>query len=285
MALDKLVDSTKLDAALEATADAIREKTGDTDDIAFDLATETGFADAVEAIPSGGGDPWEWFDKAMNSTINGTFVNRNANKITNGLFARDSTIRGCVYLGNVVFGVGSVAADRVFFGCNNIEYIIFVNSKKSATISHSYVGVDFASYCSKLKIASFNEIGAYFEARALGICELLRTIVISADTVQRLPFTSVFQGSTLVNNGTARFYVPDSLVNDYKAASVWVTYASQIYGFSDAPAYGSGATYSVGDVVKNAGKFYAWINLTAGNSEPIGAKDSVTGDWVCIAEI
>lgn len=54
MALDKLVDSTKLDAALEATADAIREKTGDTDDIAFDLATETGFAEAVEAIPSGG---------------------------------------------------------------------------------------------------------------------------------------------------------------------------------------------------------------------------------------
>lgn len=61
MELDKLVDSTKLDAALEATADAIREKTGDTDDIAFDLATETGFAEAVEAIPSGGGlDLWQY---------------------------------------------------------------------------------------------------------------------------------------------------------------------------------------------------------------------------------
>lgn len=55
MALDKLVDSGKLDAALEATADAIRVKTGGTAEIAFDLDGGDGFADAVEAIPTGGG--------------------------------------------------------------------------------------------------------------------------------------------------------------------------------------------------------------------------------------
>lgn len=48
----KIVDGDKLDAALAATADAIREATGDSEDIAFDYENETGFA---AAIPSGGG--------------------------------------------------------------------------------------------------------------------------------------------------------------------------------------------------------------------------------------
>lgn len=57
MALDKLVDSTKLDACLDAEADAIRAKTGDSNDISFDFANNKGFADAIAAIPSGGGLP------------------------------------------------------------------------------------------------------------------------------------------------------------------------------------------------------------------------------------
>lgn len=55
MAVDKLVDSTKLDACLDAEADAIRAKTGGSADIPFDFANNKGFADAIAAIPSGGG--------------------------------------------------------------------------------------------------------------------------------------------------------------------------------------------------------------------------------------
>lgn len=53
MANDRLVDAAKLNAALTATADAIREKTGDTAPITFDYAADSGFADAVEAIQTG----------------------------------------------------------------------------------------------------------------------------------------------------------------------------------------------------------------------------------------
>lgn len=60
MALDKLVDSIKLDACLDAEADAIRAKTGGSADIPFDFANNKGFADAIAAIPSGGGGmSWE----------------------------------------------------------------------------------------------------------------------------------------------------------------------------------------------------------------------------------
>lgn len=68
---EMLVDSTKLDACLDAEADAIRAKTGDSNDITFDFANNKGFADAIAAIPSGGGgqitkDEWtvasDWKD-------------------------------------------------------------------------------------------------------------------------------------------------------------------------------------------------------------------------------
>lgn len=58
MAFDKLVDSAKLDAALTATADAIRAKTGSTEPIPWDA--ETGFKTTVESMEVGGGGGTEW---------------------------------------------------------------------------------------------------------------------------------------------------------------------------------------------------------------------------------
>lgn len=52
MATYKLVDSDKLDAAMTATADAIRAKTGSTDPIPWDK--ETGMADSVPAVYEAG---------------------------------------------------------------------------------------------------------------------------------------------------------------------------------------------------------------------------------------
>lgn len=51
MAVDKLVDSTQLDADLTAVANAIRTKGGTSAQIAF----PAGFVSAVNAIPTGGG--------------------------------------------------------------------------------------------------------------------------------------------------------------------------------------------------------------------------------------
>lgn len=53
MAYDKVVDSAQLDAALTATANAIREKAGNTDACTWDAST--GFASLIAAIQEGGG--------------------------------------------------------------------------------------------------------------------------------------------------------------------------------------------------------------------------------------
>ena len=85
MAYDKVVDSAALDAAMTYTANRIRNKTGGTDQIAWDSAK--GFGDAVDAITTGssapesdprevyqGTRPSEWlrlpdYDKVENHTV------------------------------------------------------------------------------------------------------------------------------------------------------------------------------------------------------------------------
>lgn len=56
MAVDKLVDSGKLDACCAAEAAAIIAKGGGTAPLAYDFTNNKGFADAIEAIPSGGSE-------------------------------------------------------------------------------------------------------------------------------------------------------------------------------------------------------------------------------------
>lgn len=58
MALDKVIDSAKLDATLTETANAIRGKTGGTEPISFD--EDTGFKSAVERI-----DTESFYDKGF----------------------------------------------------------------------------------------------------------------------------------------------------------------------------------------------------------------------------
>lgn len=53
MAYDKVVDSTQLETALKAMADAIREKTGDT--ALIEWLANKGFAEEIAGIESGGG--------------------------------------------------------------------------------------------------------------------------------------------------------------------------------------------------------------------------------------
>lgn len=67
---EMLVDGAKLDACLDAEADAIRAKTGGSTDIAFDYANNKGFADAIAAIETGGGVTTQ----PLSVTENGTYT-------------------------------------------------------------------------------------------------------------------------------------------------------------------------------------------------------------------
>ena len=85
MAYDKIVDSTALDTAMTYTANCIRNKTGGTDQIAWDSAK--GFGDAVDAITGGGADHSEE-DAIITRSISGAYSND-----------RITTVGACAFLG------------------------------------------------------------------------------------------------------------------------------------------------------------------------------------------
>ena len=72
MAYDKVVDSAALDAAMTYTANRIRNKTGGTNQIAWDSAK--GFGDAVDAISGGGSssvdENWKYSNKMVFNNVN-----------------------------------------------------------------------------------------------------------------------------------------------------------------------------------------------------------------------
>lgn len=89
----ELIDASKLDACCTAEANAIRAKTGSSAQIAYDWANSKGFADAIDAIPSGGG--WT----------------------TNGLADRSEPF-GAI----TISGVSTIKA-QVFNGCTGITSV------------------------------------------------------------------------------------------------------------------------------------------------------------------
>ena len=77
MATYKTVDADLLDGALSASADAIRAKTGGADMIPFDMATATGFAEAISAISAGGGFSSPYLVKVSEITVASDIANCN----------------------------------------------------------------------------------------------------------------------------------------------------------------------------------------------------------------
>ena len=164
MAFDKVIDSTQLDSAMTYTANRIRNKTGGTDQIAWDSAK--GFGDAVDAISSGGGNPFEAFESLQSfelstkSTITEFVANiPNVTKLhysfavmrTNPLTRIELTVSN--KLTDVSFMLGNIAAH----GLNEIVFKGDFSKVKSVASAFScsgsgindglkkIVGLDFTS--------------------------------------------------------------------------------------------------------------------------------------------
>lgn len=60
----------------------------------------------------------------------------------------------------------------------------------------------------------------------------IKTLIIRSEEIVSLANISAF-GSSPIANGTGFIYVPDDLVESYKSATNWSTYANQIKGLSE----------------------------------------------------
>lgn len=135
-----------------------------------------------------------------------------------------TVFRGCSKLTDVDFPILETTSTYAFADCSALKRVYFPALKTLA-------GAVFTN-CAALeyvRLSAVTNIGAI----AFEKCTSLSTVVIEqSSNVCALAATSAFNGSPIAN-GTGFIYVPDTLVERYKTATNWTTYASQIKPLSE----------------------------------------------------
>lgn len=153
MAIDKAVDSAKLDGALKASADEIRAKTGDVGKVLFDLDNGTGFKAAIAAIQagSGGGDAEDYGKKlAFNELEEIPIAWQDWNSVPNNAFQNKSNLREAIFTSAVSVG------NDAFSGCTKLAT---VNISAAARIEQS--GFNGCSALVSIYAPNVTYIGTY----------------------------------------------------------------------------------------------------------------------------
>lgn len=112
-----------------------------------------------------------------------------------------------------------------------------------------------------------------FANGAFRYCSALRTVMFGASlaAVPALGSANDF-GSTALGSTSAKILVPSALVEDFKAATRWSTWASHIFAIEDIPAWTAGS-YAQGDVVTHGGHYFVCTASTTTEEPSASATD------------
>lgn len=240
---------------LKAIADAIRGKTGKTDALTLDrMVTE------IEGIETGGGGTDE-----IDALLSGDFTTISNDRITTfGIGCSNNTKLTEVYLPNVT----KMTAEYAFAGCKGLVSVTLPVLEKTATYAFSG-----CSKLETLDLPNLNSLGTYtfrtcsslkkivlpkltqIPAGCFASCFLLKLVDLPVAT--SIYGNQVFQGcseltalilrsetmtslfainsfaSTPIEAGTGHIYVPSALVDSYKTAANWSTFATQFRALED----------------------------------------------------
>lgn len=116
------------------------------------------------------------------------------------------------------------------------RYIFFRFTSLGTVCSTSVESILVSAFngCSSLTKADFSALKTIDSSVFNGCLKLATLILRDASGVCSLNSTGVFQ-STPIASGTGYIYVPSALVDAYKAATNWSTYADQIRAIEDYP--------------------------------------------------
>lgn len=191
---------------LTDVADAIREKKGTTDKI-----NAQNFANEIKNLPSGGD-----VDALVARTIT-EYENNTIEEISAYVFAY------CTALRKVIIPNVRTISTLCFAYCSSVTEFqapLMEELGEQSLRNMSVAKFDFP-HLKIIKAYAFNTTK-------------LQTLVLSGDSLCSLVNINAF-GGTPIANGTGYIYVPDDLVEAYKGATNWSTYASQIKGLSELP--------------------------------------------------
>lgn len=291
---------------LAAIGDAIREKTGGTDELTLDqMVTEIGNISGGSTIDFTTIED-VWVSKKTKLPME-TYTNARVTKVKHGAFSYLTGIKtvnlpnvttigeyaflGCSlitinapkvtkidtrafssgYISELNFPLVTTIGDYCFYGSNQtfttvdlpklttIGTNVFDNNKNLVTVNFPIL-VRLSSYslrdCSSLKNVNLPKV-EYIENNAFASCTALETldlpslkelsgwnesfngcssltafIIRNTTGVAKSGSANMFR-NTPIASGTGYIYVPDELVESYKTATNWVTYANQIKPLSE----------------------------------------------------
>ena len=258
MAYDKVVDSAALDAAMTYTANRIRNKTGGTDQISWDSAK--GFGDAVDAISSGGGADHSVEDAIITRSITGAYSNDRITTVgvcaflgCQALTAIDlpnvtqvnrNAFESCIWLSTTNLPKVTELDREVFFssGIQQADFPLattigrgcfqMTTNLTSANLPLVTALPADAFRNSSIRTADFAAV-TNINRTAFTDCTSLETLIIRTPSVCVISDISVALRGSKIAAGTGYIYVPDNLVDSYKAATNWVALANQIKPISE----------------------------------------------------
>lgn len=221
MAYDKVVDSAQLDADLKVVADAIRSKGGTSEPLSF----PQGMASAVEAIQSGGGSGEDYLEKRLIGEPY-DYYNDKITVLYQYAFYEDRSVQN-INLPNVEsvglnsFGTRTVKTIKL----PSLLEIREVRSCRSLTL------VDFTK-------ATTVESFAFHEDYVLKSVLIRNTNIATLEKVDAFTNCHHFHGTinaTYNPDGLkdGYIYVPRALIEDYKVATNWSTFAEQFRVLED----------------------------------------------------
>ena len=157
------------------------------------------------------------------TSIANSYIFAYCNHVTSVYIPKITTLgaeafNGCTLLTDVDLPNITATNTYSFYQCNHLTSITL---PKVANVANQAF-----RYCTALE--SFEGPVTNLWYLAFGNCALTNLTLTNTTTVCALKSTNAF-ANTPIASGTGNIYVPSSLVDSYKAASNWSTYASQIY--------------------------------------------------------
>lgn len=217
---------------LRAIADAIRGKTGGTEEMTLDqMAAE------IEGIESGGDN--SGLLAVINDTVEGEFYNAELTKMINHLFS------GCKLLTKVELPEITEVTEYAFYNCSGLTEARFTKAKyiynfsfENCTRLRKIVApnvIRLVNYC--FKNCSALEIVDCAPTTAINNMNFATTtslahLVLRTNSVCTLDNASNLS-ATKIASGAGYIYVPSALVDSYKTATNWSAYAEQFRVLED----------------------------------------------------
>ena len=207
-------------AILTDIADAVREKTGSIEPIVPEKMAEM-LRNVEGDYERGYAEGYEKGDSNMDGILTRQGTTIRNNRIT---YLGIEVFRNYESLAVVDFPNVTSTGVNVFYACYalhtvNLPCLISINSNVFA-------------YSSLLKRLDFPSVES-ISGGAFSSCSRLVTLILrKADAVCTLENVSAFSGTPIAKS-TGFVYVPDDLVEQYKAATNWSTYATQIKPISE----------------------------------------------------